>query len=65
MGSKYFSWFKKEYRLVKNVKGTAFVMFNLYNPEHKSPYGDVLNTRFGFEFPLKKNLRRPLKKTFR
>lgn len=45
---------KKEYRIVKNVKGTAFIMFNLYNPEHKSPYGDVLNTRFGFEFPLKR-----------
>jgi hypothetical protein len=45
---------KKEYRFIKSVKGTAFIMFNLFNREHKSPYGDVVNTRFGFEFPLKK-----------
>ncbi len=45
---------KKEYRFIKSVKGTAFIMFNLYDPKNKSPYGDVLNTRFGFEFPLKK-----------
>jgi hypothetical protein len=48
---------KKEYRFIKSVKGTAFIMFNLFNPEHKSPYGDVVNTRFGFEFPLKKKPR--------
>lgn len=45
---------KKEYRFLKHVRGTAFIMFNLFDPHHKSPYGDVLNTRFGFEFPLKK-----------
>ena len=45
---------KKEYRFLKGVRGTAFILFNLYNPKHKSPYGDVINSRFGFEFPLKK-----------
>ena len=45
---------KKEYRFLKGVRGTAFILFNLYNPKHKSPYGDVMNSRFGFEFPLKK-----------
>lgn len=46
---------KKEYRFVKNVKGTALVMMRLFNPDHKSPYADVVNVRFGFEFPMKKN----------
>jgi hypothetical protein len=48
---------KKEYRFLKNVKGTAFVMCSIYNDHRKSPYGDVVNSRFGFEFPLKKKAR--------
>jgi hypothetical protein len=47
---------KKEYKFIKSVKGTALVMVRLYNPEHKSPYADVLNVRFGFEFPMKKKI---------
>lgn len=45
---------KKEYRFIKKVKGTAMVMMRMYNPAHKSPYGDVVNVRFGFEFPFVK-----------
>ncbi len=45
---------KKEYKFIKNVKGTALVMMRLFNPDHKSPYADVVNVRFGFEFPMKK-----------
>jgi hypothetical protein len=45
---------KKEYRFLNTVKGTAFVMFRLYDDGNRSPYGDVVNSRFGFEFPLKK-----------
>jgi hypothetical protein len=45
---------KKEYKFFKHVKGTASIMTRLYNPHHKSPYADVLNMRFGFEFPMKK-----------
>jgi len=48
---------RKEYRFIKSIKGTALVMVRLYNPDHKSPYADVLNVRFGFEFPMKKNRR--------
>lgn len=48
---------KKEYRFIRNVKGTALVMVRLFNPEHKSPYGDVINVRFGFEFPMKKKIK--------
>jgi hypothetical protein len=49
-----FLGFKKEYRFMKGIRGTAFMMFSVYNDHRKSPYGDVINSRFGFEFPLKK-----------
>ena len=29
----------------------------LFDPQHKSPYADVLNVRFGFEFPMMKKFR--------
>lgn len=45
---------KKEFRFIKRVKGTSSIMMRLYNPDHKSPYADVVNVRFGFEFPMKK-----------
>jgi hypothetical protein len=45
---------KKEYRFIKNVKGTVLIMTRLFDPKHKSPYGDIINARFGFEFPMKK-----------
>jgi hypothetical protein len=45
---------KKEFRFIKKVKGTSMIMTRLYNPDHKSPYADVVNVRFGFEFPMKK-----------
>lgn len=62
LGSREWVWgafvgIKKDYRLLKNVKGTALIMFRLFNPDHKSPYADVLNVRFGFEFPMKKKPR--------
>jgi hypothetical protein len=46
---------KKSYKFLKKANGTTSVMFNLYNPKHKSPYADVVNVRFGFELPIKKN----------
>ena len=45
---------KKSYKFLRKVNGTTSVMFNLYNPKHKSPYADIVNVRFGFEFPIKK-----------
>ena len=51
-----FAGIKKEYKFFKNIRGTALVMMRLYNPDHKSPYADVVNVRFGFEFPMKKKV---------
>ena len=45
---------KKDYRFIGSVKGTAMIMLRVFNVDHKSPYADVLNVRFGFEFPQRK-----------
>ena len=45
---------KKDYRFLKRVKGTAMLLYNLYDLRHRSPYGGKLNVRFGFEFSTKK-----------
>ena len=53
---------KKEYRFIKNVKGFTIVQFDLiklFVPNHRSAYGDVVNARLGFEFPMKK---KPIRK---
>lgn len=44
---------KKDYTLVRNVRGVAEVTFRLYDAQDRSPYGDVVNARFGFEIPSK------------
>jgi len=49
-----FMGMKKNYRFLKHVNGYTAIMVNLYNPLHKSPYGDIVNMRIGFEFPMKK-----------
>jgi hypothetical protein len=59
LGTRQWVWgafvgLKKEYRFIKNVKGTALIMTRLFDPHNKSPYVDVLNVRLGFEFPMKK-----------
>jgi len=49
---------KKEYKFVKNVKGTFQMMYNLYDDHNNSPYADRLNVRFGFDFPMKKKVKK-------
>lgn len=45
---------KKEYKIYKNLKGTALIQYNLFNRYYKAPYVDRLNSRIGFEYILKK-----------
>lgn len=45
---------KKEYRLTKELKGTAYILYNVFDPQHKSPYVDRLNARFGIEYRIGK-----------
>lgn len=44
---------KKEYQLVKTVKGNVQFLYNLYDDHDNSPYADRINIRFGFDFPMK------------
>ncbi len=58
-GSREWVWgamvgIKKDFKVYKKIKGNTELVYNLYNPESKSPYPDRLMVRFGFEFPLKK-----------
>ncbi|MDH4298743.1 MAG: hypothetical protein OEV74_20895 [Cyclobacteriaceae bacterium] len=48
---------KKDYKFLKKINGTAMVMFRLFDPHRKSPYADIINARFGFEFPMKKKVK--------
>lgn len=52
-----FAGMKKDYKLFKKIRGTAMVMARLFNYHRKSPYADILNVRFGFEFPMKKKVK--------
>ncbi|HMG94134.1 MAG TPA: hypothetical protein VK589_28940 [Chryseolinea sp.] len=54
-----FAGIKKEYKIFRELNGTASVMMRLFDPHHKSPYADVVNARLGFEIPLKKKVKAP------
>jgi hypothetical protein len=45
---------KKTYKITRNLKGTAIIQYNLFDPKFKSPYNDRLNSRIGFEYSFKK-----------
>jgi hypothetical protein len=44
---------KTEYGIYKSLRGTVLLQYNLFDPKHKSPYVDRLNTRIGLEYLLK------------
>ncbi len=50
---------KKDFTVYKNLKGNTEVLYNLYDKDGMSPYGDRLAVRFGFEFPMKKKVKAP------
>lgn len=52
-----FAGIKKQYKIYKQLRGTASVMFRLFDPKKQSPYGDVVNARFGFEYAIRKHSR--------
>jgi hypothetical protein len=59
MGQREWVWgsmtgLKKEYRIIKQLKGTILVLYNIFDPRHRSPYNDRLNTRIGLEYRIKK-----------
>lgn len=48
---------RKEFTVYKNLKGNSEVLYNLYDKDDLSPYGDRLSIRFGFEFPMRKKVK--------
>ncbi len=49
---------KKDFTVYKQIKGNTEVLYNIYDPNNYSPYGDRLAVRFGFEFPMKKRVKK-------
>ncbi|MEJ1239599.1 hypothetical protein WBG78_15790 [Chryseolinea sp. T2] len=43
----------KSYRILKRINGTAMLMYNLYNPDNRSPYKGRLCARVGIEIQPK------------
>ena len=57
-----FGGIKKEYKLSKTIRGNIQMMYNFHDRFYKtSPYGDRLNVRMGFEFPMKKRVNKETK----
>ena len=48
---------KKDFTVYKTIKGNTEILYNLYDKDGMSPYGDRLAIRFGIEFPMKKKLK--------
>lgn len=47
---------KKEYDFMKSVNGNFQFLYNFYDDQDNSPYTSRFNVRFGFEFPMKRNM---------
>jgi hypothetical protein len=49
----YFAGIRKEFQFSKGFKGNVQTLYNIYNPDKRSPYTNRLNIRIGFEMILK------------
>lgn len=58
-----FMGLNKEYNFFGNVRGTSQVMFRIAGDKYKSPYNDIVNVRFGFEFPMKRKTKAKSKRS--
>jgi hypothetical protein len=45
---------KTSYSISKTFRGFAQVLYNVFDPEHQSPYGARLNVRIGIEYRFRK-----------
>jgi hypothetical protein len=52
----YFGGIKQSFDLSKKLRGNVHLMYNLYNPEKRSPYVSRLNVRVGIELPYRKKI---------
>jgi len=49
-----FAGIKKEFKIYRGLKGNSEILYNLYDKDHLSPYGDKISVRFGFELEIRK-----------
>ena len=49
---------KKEFKISKTVVGNVQTMYRLWSDKDKVPFPDRLNIRIGFEFPMKKKVKK-------
>lgn len=66
-GSREWVWsafvgLKKDYKFMKNVMGNFQFLYNVYDDHDNSPYADRLVVRTGFEFPMRKKVKKSKKK---
>lgn len=50
----FFGGMRNDFQLSKRLHGNIQVLYNLYNPDNRSPYANRLNVRFGLELIRKK-----------
>jgi hypothetical protein len=50
---------KKQYRITSHLRGTIVLLYSLYDPDHRSPYGNRLNMRFGVELRPTRGTKQP------
>jgi hypothetical protein len=49
----FFAGVKKDFQLSRSLTGNIQMLYNLYNPENRSPYASRFNARLGIDIPLK------------
>jgi hypothetical protein len=50
----YFAGIKKDFQFSRRCKANVQTLYNVYNPEKKSPYTNRFNIRMGFEWSLRR-----------
>ncbi|MFN7654911.1 MAG: hypothetical protein ACK5PC_16840 [Cyclobacteriaceae bacterium] len=50
--------FKKDFKVYKSIKGNVQTMYRVWSDHDKAPYPDRLMVRIGFEFPMRKKVKK-------
>jgi hypothetical protein len=63
LGTRDWEWstligLKKDFKISKGVTGNVQTMYRLWSDKDKVPFPDRLNIRIGFEFPMRKKLKK-------
>jgi hypothetical protein len=63
LGTRDWEWstligLKKDFKISKGVTGNVQTMYRLWSDKDKVPFPDRLNIRIGFEFPIKKKVKK-------